>query len=248
MCARDCPGFLCFLFLSNPFLLLLHFAQASGDSSVVVASDATGSGGSTTTDDESPKAAHKLGGGGSVASKKRPSAAAQSHRRGKSISGNVLARGSGGSGLPSVAAAASGVPGAGTPSGVSKRGSVGYTAASSASSSSSSSSVVVVVVDEHIDSRHEIARYIHSLVAALHVMDKAASSLNELAGGADAAHKRLVDSEFAHHLQEAERQKIAPTKLRHRECIESPDKVRCCCLLFVVSFSSFKKKQTNKLG
>ena len=79
-----------------------------------------------------------------------------------------------------------------------------------------------------VDCRHEVARYMRSVIAALHMMDKAASSLNELAMGADAAHKRLVDGEFSHVLDEEEREKADTTKhvhVRHEDLLDHSEAV-----------------------
>lgn len=172
-----------------------------------------------------------------LSSKKRgPS---HSHRRGKSItttrnsSGSVVGvlsgtgSGSGTSGGGVVAGAGSSSTGAGAGG----AGAAGQAGASGGPGKRKSVGAAVgpigaSAMDDSVDYRHEVARYIRTLVGALHEMDKAASSLNELANGADAAHKRLIDSEFAHHLSEFNHSSfVATLSVRHRECVDQPEVV-----------------------
>ncbi len=216
-----------------------ELALAAGDTSVVVA-DASNSAASSTTDDESPKSGHKLSAAALVANKKR-SSGVHSHRRGKSISSSpTLGRGSG-AGPGSAVVGSTVASSAGVGSAAMVAGSVASAGGSAVGPASLAAVNNLVVLDEKVDCRHEIARYIHSLVAALHCMDKAASSLNELAGGTDAAHKRLVDSEFALFLADFERSS-STVAVRHRECIDRPDLVeRSAAVLKQVVESSCNK-------
>ncbi len=185
----------------------IALAEGGSATSPPVVSESGGSPNSTTTDDESsPGTSHKH----AIGSPKKRTV--QTHRRGKSISGAPPTAAD--SRRPRSGSFEKGVPPV-LPAAVS---------AAVAGSASAAGTVAAVAAREDmmgpIDPRHDVARYMASLIGALHVMDKAASSLNELAGGSDAAHKRLLDAEFNRQLEEDGKHHVTHVMTRHLELLE----------------------------